>query len=157
MPDLNNQVSTQDRVLTFCVDFMLDILIAMIGDERGSKMNEQTPLPAEQPDEEQEILRLMQPALDNLQPKAATGEAMHYVVIHDNDTVPYEYVVQLLESFFMVSEELADHIAWTAHTKGAAVVAVRPCQEAMTLVQVAQGRARYDGFPLIFTLEPAVA
>ncbi|HXF60018.1 MAG TPA: ATP-dependent Clp protease adaptor ClpS [Caldilineaceae bacterium] len=120
-------------------------------------MSEQTPLPAGQPDEEQEILRLMRPALDHLHPAAGRDDAMRYVVIHNNDTAPYEYVVQLLESFFLVSEELADHIAWTAHTKGAAVVAVRPSEEATMLVQVAQGRAKYDGFPLIFTLEPVAA
>ncbi len=48
------------------------------------------------------------------------------VVIHNDDVTPYEYVIHLLGSVFMLSEELADHIAFTAHNNGSAVVVVRP-------------------------------
>ena len=48
---------------------------------------------------------------------------------------------------------LADHIAWTAHKKGAAIVVVRPKREAETLAKAASNRARMDGFPLTFSVE----
>ena len=75
------------------------------------------------------------------------------VLIHNDEVTPYAYVMYLLGDIFMLSEELADHIAWTAHTKGTAVVVVRPRAEAEKLVKVARGRARMDGYPLTFTLE----
>lgn len=75
------------------------------------------------------------------------------VLIHNDDVTPYEYVIYTLGSVFMLSDELADHVAWTAHNKGEAVVVVRPRREAEKLVKVAAGRARGDGFPLTFTLE----
>jgi ATP-dependent Clp protease adapter protein ClpS len=53
----------------------------------------------------------------------------------------------------MLSEELADHVAWTAHTKGFAVVVVRPRPDAEKLAKIANGRAQVDGYPLTFTLE----
>ena len=78
---------------------------------------------------------------------------LRVVLLHNDDVTPYDYVVYLLGSLFMLSEEIADHIAWTAHTKGKAVVVVRPREEAEKLVKAAQGRAKFDGFPLTFTLE----
>lgn len=79
---------------------------------------------------------------------------MCLVVIHNDDVTPYEYVIRLLGRVFMLSEEIADHVAWTAHTQGRAVVIVRPQPEAQKLVAAAHTAARLDGFPLTFTLEP---
>jgi ATP-dependent Clp protease adaptor protein ClpS len=76
------------------------------------------------------------------------------VVIHNDDVTPYEYVIRLLGHVFMLSEELADHVAWTAHTQGRAVVIVRPQPEARKLVSAAHTSARLDGYPLAFSLEP---
>ena len=75
------------------------------------------------------------------------------VLIHNDDVTPYAYVIRILGDLFLLSEELADHVAWTAHTKGTAVVVVRPRAEAEKLVRAARGRARFDGYPLTFSLE----
>ena len=75
------------------------------------------------------------------------------VLVHNDDVTPFDYVMHSLCSLFMLSTELADHIAWTAHTKGQSVVVVRPRMEATNLVRVANGRARDDGYPLTFTLD----
>ena len=75
------------------------------------------------------------------------------VLIHNDDKTPFEYVIRTLESVFMLSEEIADHIAWTAHDLGAAVVVIRPRAEAESLARVARGRAQADGYPLQFTIE----
>ncbi len=76
------------------------------------------------------------------------------ILLHNDEITPYDYVIHLLSGVFFLSDELADHIAWTAHNKGAAVVVVRPRSEAHKLVTVAHSRARADGFPLSFSLLP---
>lgn len=84
---------------------------------------------------------------------AATGGDLAAVLIHNDDVTPYTYVINILGAIFLLSEEIADHIAWTAHTKGTAVVVVRPRAEAGKLAMAARGRAQREGFPLRFTLE----
>jgi ATP-dependent Clp protease adaptor protein ClpS len=73
--------------------------------------------------------------------------------VHNDDVTPYDYVIGILGDLFMLSEELADHVAWTAHMKGVAVVVVRPRAEAEKLVKVAHGRARLSRYPLTFSVE----
>ena len=81
-------------------------------------------------------------------------EQRWFVLVHNDEVTPYEYVVRLLEHLFMLSDEMAEHVAQTAHTEGKAVVVVRPRAEAERLVKVARSRARLDGYPLTFSLEP---
>lgn len=91
-------------------------------------------------------------------PDEAVEEALepgYFILVHDDDVTPYDYVVRLLEAIFLLSEEMADHIAQTAQDLGAAVVMVRPRDEAKRLITVANGRARSDGFPLLFSMERA--
>ena len=78
---------------------------------------------------------------------------MTTILIHNDEVTPYDFVIYILADLFMLSEELADHVAWTAHTKGEAVVVVRPRAEAEKLVKVAHGRARQVSYPLTFSLE----
>lgn len=82
-------------------------------------------------------------------------EPPYMVLIHNDDVTPYDYVVGLLQEIFLLSEEMADHVAWTAHHEGLAVVVVRPRPEADKLITAARGRARIDGYPLTFSMEPA--
>src|SRR3954463_11944054 len=82
----------------------------------------------------------------------STGR-MATILIYNDEVTPYDYVIHILSDLFLLSEELADHIAWTAHTKGEAVVVVRPRAEAEKLVKVAHGRARQVSYPLTFSLE----
>jgi len=83
----------------------------------------------------------------------SSDEHMALVIVHDDDETPFEYVTATLGDVFMLSEEMAEHIAWTAHTKGTAVVVVRPRREAETLAGAAQYRARSEGYPLTFSLQ----
>jgi ATP-dependent Clp protease adaptor protein ClpS len=82
----------------------------------------------------------------------STGD-LWTIIIHNDEVTPYDFVILILGDLFMLSEELADHVAWTAHTKGEAVVVVRPRSEAEKLVKVAHGRARLVSYPLTFTVE----
>lgn len=74
------------------------------------------------------------------------------VLIHNDDVTPIEFVIHTLSSVFMLSDELAEHIAATAHENGSAVVTTRHRAEAEMLMRVALGRAKSDGYPLHFTL-----
>lgn len=78
------------------------------------------------------------------------------VIIHNDDVTPFEYVIGILLSLFLLSDEIAEHVALTAHNEGQAVVVVRPRVEAERLVKVASTRARLDGYPLKFSMEPEV-
>jgi ATP-dependent Clp protease adapter protein ClpS len=75
------------------------------------------------------------------------------VIIHNDEVTPYDYVIDTLNDFFLLSGEIAEHVAWTAHTRGAAVVVMRPRHEAETLVKAAHARAKMSGFPLTFSVE----
>lgn len=91
---------------------------------------------------------------DVIESTSTATENMWLVIIHNDDVTPYEYVLLILELVFFLSSELAEHITWMAHTEGRAGVVVRPRAEAERLIKVAQGRARADGFPLSFSMEP---
>lgn len=82
-----------------------------------------------------------------------TLEPRYRVLIHNDDVTPYNYVIRILEEIFLLSEELAEHVAWTAHHEEVAVVVVRPRPEAEKLIKVARAQARLDGYPLTFSLE----
>jgi ATP-dependent Clp protease adaptor protein ClpS len=75
------------------------------------------------------------------------------VLIHNDDVTPYDYVIDTLNDIFLLSDEMAEHVAWTAHTRGTAVVVVRPRPEAEKLVKAAHSRAKLNGFPLTFSVE----
>lgn len=85
---------------------------------------------------------------------AEQHEQRWYVVVHNDDITPFDYVLRILTGLFLLSDEMAEHVATTAHSEGKAVVVVRPRPEAERLVKVAQSRARIDGYPLSFTIEP---
>jgi ATP-dependent Clp protease adaptor protein ClpS len=85
----------------------------------------------------------------------ALKEDIWQIFVHNDDQTPFEYVIYTLSSVFMLSEEIAEHIASTAHSQGTAVVVARPRAEAEKLMRIALGRAKTDGYPLQFTLEQA--
>lgn len=81
-------------------------------------------------------------------------EPRYVIMVHNDEVTPIKYVIRILEQVFFLSDELAEHIAATAHQDGVAVVVVRPRDEARRLIMVAHSRARADGYPLTFTMEP---
>jgi len=77
------------------------------------------------------------------------------VLVHNDEVTPFDYVIRILTNIFLLSEEIAEHVAQTAHSEGQAVVVIRPRSEAERLVKIARARARIDGYPLTFSIEPA--
>ncbi len=76
------------------------------------------------------------------------------VIIHNDDVTPFDFVIAVLCNIFELSVKKADHIAYTAHVSGQALVTVLPFNEANRRVYNAQTAAREFGYPLSFTIEP---
>lgn len=80
-------------------------------------------------------------------------EPRYRVLIHNDSVTTFIYVLHVLSSVFLLSDELAEHIAETAHNNGTAVVVIRPKSEADKLAKAAISHARMDGFALLFSIE----
>jgi len=98
--------------------------------------------------------RVATPDIETVTDQKMDVEPLWRVIIHNDDVTPYDFVVHLLMSIFKLSNEVADHIALTAHVTGRALVVTRPKREAETLVAKAHFAARLQDYPLTFTLEP---
>ena len=81
-------------------------------------------------------------------------EPLYRILIHNDDVTPFDYVIRVLKRIFMLSQELAEHVAETAHEQEVAIVIIRPRPEAEKLIGIARTQARADGYPLTFSLEP---
>jgi ATP-dependent Clp protease adaptor protein ClpS len=81
-------------------------------------------------------------------------EALFRVLLHNDDVTPFDYVMNILAKVFMLSSEISEHVALTAHDEGIAIVVIKPRNEAERLSHSANRMARADGFPLTFTTEP---
>jgi len=81
-------------------------------------------------------------------------EPLYRILIHNDDVTPFEYVIRVLKRIFMLSQELAEHVAETAHEQEVAIVMIRPRPEAEKLIGIARAQARADGYPLTFSMEP---
>jgi len=81
-------------------------------------------------------------------------EKPYRVIIHNDDVTPMDFVVAVLVKFFELDVRRAARIMLEAHTRGQALVAVLPYEEAHRRVYAAQSAARDFGYPLSFTLEP---
>jgi ATP-dependent Clp protease adaptor protein ClpS len=76
------------------------------------------------------------------------------VLVHNDDVTPYDFVIAVLLRFFELDPADAEHITWTAHSKGVAQVAVLPQTDAQRRIGRAHFAAGLEGYPLTFTIEP---
>lgn len=83
-----------------------------------------------------------------------TYEPPYRILVHNDDITPFDFVIRVLRTIFGLSPELAEHVTWTAHVRGVALVMVRPRAEAERLVAKAHIAARLERFPLTFSIEP---
>lgn len=79
---------------------------------------------------------------------------LHKVILLNDDYTPREFVVRVLKAEFRITEDQANRIMITAHTKGACVVAVFTQEVAESKATRATEMAREEGYPLLFTTEP---
>jgi ATP-dependent Clp protease adaptor protein ClpS len=96
-------------------------------------------------------LPLVRPAADS--DERTELEPRYRVLIHNDSVTTFVYVIHVLSAVFLLSDEIAEHIAETAHNNGTAIVVVRPKSEADKLAKAAISHARMDGFSLAFSIE----
>jgi ATP-dependent Clp protease adaptor protein ClpS len=78
---------------------------------------------------------------------------MKKVIIHNDDYTPLEFVVQILNEVFNLSEQQSVKIAYDVHKKDKGIVGVYPIDIAETLVDLAQKIIKSSRQPLLITLE----
>lgn len=76
------------------------------------------------------------------------------VLVHNDNVTPYDFVIAILLRFFPLTGPEAEHVTWTAHTTGVALVVVLPLTDAQRRVGKAHFAASLEGYPLTFTIEP---
>jgi ATP-dependent Clp protease adaptor protein ClpS len=81
-------------------------------------------------------------------------EPMYWVIIHNDDVTPMDFVVHILHNIFQIDGLAAVHIMFTAHYNGEAYVQCLPKAEAQNRVNRAHFAAGIEGYPLHFSLEP---
>ncbi|HEX4299192.1 MAG TPA: ATP-dependent Clp protease adapter ClpS [Devosia sp.] len=79
---------------------------------------------------------------------------LYKVILVNDDFTPRDFVVRILKAEFRMSEDQANRVMITAHTKGVCVVAVFTREIAEDKATRAIDMARNEGFPLLFTTEP---
>lgn len=84
---------------------------------------------------------------------ADTG-SMYKVLIHNDHSTPYDFVIDILLRIFGLDRPKAELVTWTAHTTGIAYVTSLPRKEAERRVGKAHFAASLEGYPLTFTIEP---
>ncbi len=86
--------------------------------------------------------------------KKVARPPLYKVMLVNDDFTPRQFVVRVLKAEFRITEDQANRIMITAHTKGSCVVAVFTREVAETKAKRASDMARGEGFPLLFTAEP---
>ena len=79
---------------------------------------------------------------------------LYKVILVNDDFTPREFVVRILRAEFRMTDDQAQRVMITAHTKGSCVVAVFTREVAEDKATRATEMAREEGFPLLFTTEP---
>ena len=93
-------------------------------------------------------------AVEEARPKLKPP-AMYKVVMLNDDYTPMDFVVEVLESIFMLGREQATRIMLTVHTQGKAVCGVYPRDIAETKAAQVVDYARENQHPLMCQVEPA--
>jgi ATP-dependent Clp protease adaptor protein ClpS len=88
-----------------------------------------------------------------IQPKTERPKLYKVILIND-DFTPREFVVTVLKGEFKLSEDQANRVMITAHTRGVCVVAVFTRDIAETKATRATDAGKAKGYPLLFTTEP---
>jgi ATP-dependent Clp protease adaptor protein ClpS len=77
------------------------------------------------------------------------------VVLHNDDYTSMEFVVHVLKTYFHRTDIDANQIMLEVHHKGSGVAGTYPYDVAESKVARVTSEARYNGMPLMLTVEPA--
>ena len=79
---------------------------------------------------------------------------LYRVICHDDPVTTMDFVVEVLTAIFRLSQPRAIEVMLDVHNKGAALVGCYPRSLAERRVNRAKSKARAQGFPLTFSVEP---
>lgn len=91
-------------------------------------------------------------ALEQARP-ALQQPALYKVVMLNDDYTPMDFVVEVLERYFLKNREQAVHIMLTVHTEGRAVCGIFPKDVAETKAEQVVQYARECQHPLLCQVE----
>lgn len=75
------------------------------------------------------------------------------LILHNDDYTTMEFVVKILKEVFNKTNESANKLMMTVHTKGSAVVGIYPHDIAFTKLVIVNNLSKENGFPLKITME----
>lgn len=85
-----------------------------------------------------------------------TGLAPRWkVLLHDDDTTTFEFVIVLLVTLFQKEPPEAVRLTQEVHDTGSALVTVTSLERAELYLEQVRSLARPHGFPLAASMEPA--
>jgi ATP-dependent Clp protease adaptor protein ClpS len=93
-------------------------------------------------------------ALQEAKPKLKKPP-LYKVVLLNDDFTPMDFVIEILMSFFAMSEEKATQVMLHVHTRGVGVCGVFSKDVAETKVQIVNNYSRENQHPLLCTMEEA--
>lgn len=94
------------------------------------------------------------PEIREVQETRQSLEPPYRVIIHNDDVTPFDFVIGILTTVFLLDGLHALQIAYTAHYNGEAYVQTLPKSEAVKRTGKAHMTARLNKYPLLFTIEP---
>ena len=80
---------------------------------------------------------------------------MYKVVLMNDDYTPMDFVVEVLQGFFSLTQERAVQIMLEVHNRGRAVAGIYTAEIAETKAAQVNDYARQNQHPLLCTLEKA--
>ena len=93
-------------------------------------------------------------AVQEAEPKLKRPPLYKVILIND-DYTPMEFVVHVLESFFVIDRENATRIMLEVHTRGKGVCGIFTHEIAETKVAQVNNYSRENNHPLLCTMEKA--
>ena len=81
--------------------------------------------------------------------------SLYKVVLLNDDYTPMEFVIDVLEQFFVLNREKATQIMLAVHTQGKGVCGIYPKDVADTKCMQVNQYARENGHPLLCEVEPS--
>ncbi|MEM7027508.1 MAG: ATP-dependent Clp protease adapter ClpS [Pseudomonadota bacterium] len=91
-------------------------------------------------------------AVQEAEPKLKRPPLYRVILIND-DYTPMEFVVHILESFFLIDRENATRIMLEVHTKGKGICGIFTHEIAETKVAQVNNYSRENNHPLLCTME----
>lgn len=114
---------------------------------------------------DQKVHRILNQTGDEWEREAGNGVAvqkedsevkpppLYKVIILNDDYTPMEFVVDVLEQFFSMSNEMATRVMLQVHTEGRGICGLYPKDIAETKASQVNEHARLSGHPLLCKVE----